>query len=163
MAQRSRILSGAALADRRILTGPASQSMILDGLDRASSAIAPGMALPPPSLQSRPIVPNPPLYSALRNRRTACRQLGPSHLVPCYRGIPGSGGHINQCRIFSRPEIQVAHVPGRVPWSDGDIAGQAAHAAPAPRQLSHQLSGPSRAVGHPYSGASASPLSDHRW
>ena len=44
---------------------------VLGGLDRASSAIAPGMALPPASLQSRPIAPNPPPHSALRCRPTS--------------------------------------------------------------------------------------------
>ena len=41
---------------------------VLGGLDRASSVIAPGMTLPPASLQSRPIAPNPPAHSALRCR-----------------------------------------------------------------------------------------------
>ena len=50
---------------------------VLGGLDRASSAVAPGTALPPASLQSRPIAPNPPDHSALQCRPNSNHPPGP--------------------------------------------------------------------------------------
>ena len=58
--------SGTALAARRILTGPASEYiLLLGGFDRAS----------------RPIVPDPPVYSA---RATASLR----HFLPCGQTVP---------------------------------------------------------------------------
>ena len=64
---------------------PHSTSLILGGLDRAS----------------RPIAPDPPLYSALRNRRTAYCQPGLSYAAPRFQ-FTSLNGADGICRLLIR-------------------------------------------------------------